>query len=114
MVLSLKTWKSRSLPVLLRTNNLITMIRIKRTAAPQRAAVLYFRLSVERSAAGNAGGFFYFFFACRADHSAAMRRRKAFGFSANSRPAKRAAVFKCAARRASIIGVSRDRHGAKG
>ena len=43
-----------------------------------------------------------------------MRWRKAFGFSANSRPASRAAVFRCAVRRASITGVSRERHGASG
>ena len=50
----------------------------------------------------------------RADHSAAMRRRNAFGFSANRRPASRAADFKCAVRRASIKGDNRDRQGAKG
>ena len=50
----------------------------------------------------------------RADHSAAMRRRNAFGFSANRRPASRAADFKCALRRASITGDNRDRHGANG
>ena len=44
-----------------------------------------------------AGFYFHFFLVCRADHSAAIRRRNAFGFSANRRPASRAAVFKCAA-----------------
>ena len=56
----------------------------------------------------------YFFFACRALQSADRRRRNAFGFSANSRPASRAAAFRCAERRASISGVSRERQGASG
>jgi hypothetical protein len=50
----------------------------------------------------------------RADHNAAIRRRNAFGFSANNRPASRAADLRCASRRALINGVRRDRHGASG
>jgi hypothetical protein len=50
----------------------------------------------------------------RADHSAAIRRRNAFGFSANNRPASRAADLRCASRRALINGARRDRHGANG
>jgi hypothetical protein len=47
-------------------------------------------------------------------HSAVMRRWNAFGFSAKRRPARRAAFFRCAARRPSITGVSRERQGASG
>jgi len=56
----------------------------------------------------------YGFLELRADHNAAMRLRKAFGFSANRRPASRCADFKCASRRAVIIGDSLDRQGATG
>src|SRR6187399_1463548 len=89
MVLSLKAWKSRSLPGLPRTieQRLLHLDTMKdfRTAAIL-AAVFY----------------------CRADHNAAMRCLNAFGFSAKRRPATRCAVFRCAPRRAAISGARRD------
>jgi hypothetical protein len=51
------------------------MIRIRKTAAGKPAAV-FFHFAIMR---------WYFSFACRAGYSAAMRRRNALGFSANSR-----------------------------
>ena len=54
------------------------------------------------------------FFVSRAVHKAAIRRRNAFGFSVNSRLARRCAVFKWVTRRAAIAGVSRDRQGDSG
>src|SRR5262249_6553447 len=105
MVLSLKAWKSRSLPGLPRTDF-------------PRHDVIEFKLT-----ARNGGHFLWLqadacggqcFREFRADHNAAIRRRNAFGFSANNRPASRAADLRCASRRALINGVRRDRHGASG
>src|SRR5215475_5029511 len=107
MVLSLKAWKSRSLPGLPRTLLLLdTMIDFKMAA---RNGGHFLCERVLRVIATS-----QCFLEFRADQSAAMRRRNAFGFSANRRPASRAADFKCASRRALISGVSRDRHGASG
>ena len=119
MVLSLKTWKSRSLPGLPRTKSPHHDDRLQKTAAGKPAAVFFVEKRIAncewRMANRNPTRHsHYLFFACRADQSAAMRRRNAFGFSANSLPASRAAVLRCAARRASITGASRDRHGASG
>ena len=87
---------------------------------PAMAAVLFSELPSgnEKPPRGIRGGFFYFgalsFLACLAVHNAPMRRRNAFGFSANKRPARREAAFRCEARRAAISGNSRDRQAASG
>ena len=93
MVLSLKAWKSRSLPGLPRT--LASPRHDDRFQNGRQQWRPFFIASVD------ARGCVAAYRELRADHSAAMRRRNAFGFSANRRPGKplRRFQMRAAARR---------------
>ena len=117
MVLSLKTWKSRSLPGLPRTENLFTIV---------------FALANMKAAAGNRGGFCFCVDASDVVHERHVRcggrrggqlpvsqivsslRRNALGFSISSRLAIRRAARTCSAWRLSIAGIRRERQCASG
>src|SRR5262245_26262769 len=61
MVLSLKTWKSRSLPGLPRTEHLITINNFAELPS-----------AIQEAAAGNRGGFLYFGVALHSSHALAF------------------------------------------